>query len=261
MMRNIVRFLTAFPKIISARIGLREHRPCIGIAVSDAWPDRFQFRRLPYDLAIARARGNVCTFTPQDLPELDSKFACIDGLLLAGGEDVHPEHYGGDEDAVGKVNIERDELEMILLEEAARRRLPVLCVCRGAQLLAVWAGGRLESMDENTKMMKIHVSTLRRFARHRLCVKPGTRIFNILGDKPLKVNSFHHQTIIDPGKLHISAFTTRGSIEGVELEGDRFVVGVQWHPEFQAIFNLRHQALFSALVAAARDFRKEQRKD
>jgi len=242
---------TALPKIIKARKGCVPGKPCIGVAVSDSWPDRFQFRRLPYDLALARAQATVRTFIPDHIHELDSMLNDIDGLVIAGGEDIHPKHYSGDIEYLRSVNERRDHLELTLLDKAFERNLPVLCICRGAQLLAVWAGGKLESHDENSRLMKLHFSTVRSLARHRVIVKPGSRLQGIIGDAPMTVNSFHHQNITDSGKLIVTASTKQGLIEGIEMEGERFVIGVQWHPELQAFYRPRQQALFKALVAEA----------
>ncbi len=245
-------FLSAFPRIFHARVRFGSKCPSIGLAVSDAWPDRYQFRRLPYDLALARAGARVVTLVPSDLKRLDRMLEGIHGLVLAGGEDVHPKHYGEKEDSAGGTNLNRDTLEFTLLDKAARARIPVLCICRGAQLLSVWASGRLESQDHDPRRMKYHFSTVRRFAGHHVNMQPGTRLWDIFGDKPVYTNSFHHQRIVDPGRLRIAAVAGKKDIEGVELSDERFVVGVQWHPELQAIFSAANQRLFQALVDEAR---------
>ena len=86
MFKKIFLALTALPRIFNARVRFPSHKPCIGLAVSDDWPDRFEFRRLPYDLALARAGASVVTFRPQNFPELDKMLDSINGLVLAGGE-------------------------------------------------------------------------------------------------------------------------------------------------------------------------------
>lgn len=244
--------LSALPRIFHSRVRSGSRCPSIGLAVSDAWPDRYQFRRLPYDLALARAGARVVTWVPSDLNRLDRILEGIHGLVLAGGEDVHPKHYGKEENSAGVTNLNRDTFEFILLDKAAQARIPVLCICRGAQLLAVWASGRLESQDHDARRMKYHFSTVRRFAGHHVAMQPGTRLWNIFGDKPVYTNSFHHQRIVDPGRLRVAAVAGKKDIEGVELSDERFVVGVQWHPELQAIFSASNQRLFQALVDEAR---------
>ncbi len=245
-------FLSAFPRIFHARAGFCGRRPSIGLAVSDAWPDRYQFRRLPYDLALARAYGRVVTLVPSHLKRLDRILEGIHGLVLAGGEDVHPVYSGAKYHDTCVTNLDRDTFELMLLDKAAEARLPVLCICRGTQLLAVWAGGRLENQDLDPRRMKDHFSTVRRHAWHHVDMRPGTRLWDIFGGKPAHTNSFHHQVIADPGRLRIAAVAGKEDIEGVELTGERFVVGVQWHPELQAIFSDANQRLFHALVDEAR---------
>lgn len=245
-------FLSAIPRVFHARVRFAGKVPAIGLAVSDAWPDRYQFRRLPYDLALARAGARVVTLVPSHLKRLDRMLEGIHGLVLAGGEDVHPKHSGAEGHKAFDTNLDRDIFELMLLDKAAEARLPVLCICRGAQLLAVWAAGRLESQDHNAGRMKGHFSTFRRRAWHHVDMQPGTRLWNIFGGKPVYTNSFHHQVIVDPGRLRIAAVTGKEDIEGVELPGERFVIGVQWHPELQAIFSDANQKLFNALVDEAR---------
>ena len=243
---------SAMPRIIHARVRFDRKCPSIGLAVSDAWPDRYQFRRLPYDLALARSGARVVTLVPSDLKRLDRMLEDIHGLVLAGGEDVHPKHSGAKGHSPSDTNMGRDSFEFILLDKAAQLCLPVLCICRGAQLLAVWAAGRLENQDHDARRMKYHFSTFGRLARHHVDMRPGTRLWDIFGSKPVYTNSFHHQRIADPGRLRIAAVAGKADIEGVELPGERFVVGVQWHPELQAIFSDANQGLFRALVDEAR---------
>jgi len=245
-------FLSAMPRIFHARVRFGSKCPSIGLAVSDAWPDRYQFRRLPYDLALARSGARVVTLVPSHLKRIDRMLDGIHGLVLAGGEDVHSIHSGAEEHGSCDTNLDRDTFELALLDKAAEAGIPVLCICRGAQLLTVWAAGRLESQDHDAGRMKDHFSTVRRFAWHHVDMRPGTRLWNIFGDKPVYTNSFHHQVIIDPGRLRIAAVAGKEEIEGVELPGERFVVGVQWHPELQAIFSDANQRLFRALVDEAR---------
>lgn len=245
-------FFSALPRIFHARVRLGSRCPSIGLAVSDAWPDRYQFRRLPYDLALSRAGARVVTLVPSHLKRVDRMLEGIHGLVLAGGEDVHPKHYGAKEDSAGGTNLNRDTFEFTLLDKAAQARIPVLCICRGAQLLAVWAAGRLESQDHDARRMKYHFSTVRRFAGHHVNMRPGTRLWDIFGNKPVFTNSFHHQRVVDPGRLRVAAVARKEDIEGVELPGERFVVGVQWHPELQAIFSDANQRLFHAFVDEAR---------
>ncbi len=243
--------LSAFPRILHARMRSGNDCPSIGLAVSDAWPDRYQFRRLPYDLALARAGARVVTMAPSRAKHLDRIIANIHGLVLAGGEDIHPDHSGADEGDARSISLERDKFEMMLLDRAARRNIPVLCICRGAQLLAVWAGGRIECRHRDAAHAKGHISTPGRLAWHKVVAHPGSRLHDIFGGKPVFANSFHRYVITDAGRLRVSAVVGENDVEGVELAGERFVVGVQWHPELQAVFSEPNQKLFRALVHAS----------
>ena len=253
MFRKLWRFLSAAPRIVHARIRFGSKCPTIGLAVSDAWPDRFQFRRLPYDLALARAGARVITLVPSYMEEIDRIFDGIHGLVLAGGEDVDSKYSNAKSYGARDTNLGRDTFELLLLDRAAKAHIPVLCICRGAQLLALWAGGRLESQDHDKRRMKDHFSTFRKYAWHQVGMRPGTLLWNIFGDKPVYTNSFHHQVIIDPGRLRVSAVADREDIEGVEFSDERFVIGVQWHPELQAIFSDSNQKLFRVFVDEARN--------
>lgn len=251
-MKSIFSFLHDAPKIVSARRKSDGRRPCIGLAVSDVWQDRYQFRRLPYDLALARAGARIVTFSPVKLLHEEDKFRQLNGLVFTGGEDVNPSCYDGDIASTGKLNIERDIMELRLIEKAVLNKIPLLCICRGAQLLAVWAGGKLKSYDGDRRKMQAHFNPLWSFRRHVITLVPGSRLHCIYKEDRMNVNSFHHQTIADAGKLKVSAHWDGSMIEGVELPGDGFAVGVQWHPELLALFNFRHQALFNAFVEASR---------
>ncbi len=244
-------FVSAIPRIFHARVRLGRSCPTIGLAVSNAWPDRYQVRRLPYDLALARSGARVVTLVPSHMKRIDRMLKNIHGLVLAGGEDIHPEYSSAKRHDERALNLKRDIFELRLLDKAARAGIPVLCICRGAQLLAVWAAGRLESQDHDTGRMKDHFSTIRKFAWHHVNMLPGTRLSNIFDGKSIHTNSFHHQVIVDPGRLRIAAVAGKDEIEGVELADERFVVGVQWHPELQAIFSDANQKLFNALVDEA----------
>jgi Predicted glutamine amidotransferases len=252
MLKKGWTLVSAMPRIFHARVRFGGKCPSIGLAVSDAWPDRYQLRRLPYDLALARSGARVVTLVPSHLKKIDRMLDGIHGLVLAGGEDIHPIHAGAEKYDTYGTNLNRDTFELALLDKAAEAGIPVLCICRGAQLLAVWAGGRLESQDHDAARMSDHFSTIKRFAWHHVDMRHGARLENIFGGKPVYTNSFHHQVIVDPGRLSIAAVVGENEIEGVELPGERFVVGVQWHPELQAIFSDANQRLFHALVDEAR---------
>jgi len=161
------------------------------------------------------------------------------GLVLSGGEDLDPARYG--ERALpelGTVNPARDEMEFGALETALERRIPVLGICRGLQLLNVYFGGTLYQ-DVGTQFP----GALRHLQEeawglhsHEAHIVETSRLAEIVGGTRIRINSFHHQAIKDlaPGLVEV-ARAEDGLIEAVEARDHRWVLGVQWHPE-------RHEA-------------------
>jgi putative glutamine amidotransferase len=145
----------------------------------------------------------------------------------------------------------RDEFEARVLDAALARGLPVLGICRGAQLLAVHLGGAL-AQDLSafyTERPNPHTPLPRKLVR----TGDGTRLRAILDAERCRVNALHDQAIRDPGpRLEVAAREENGVIQAVERAGDGFVVGVQWHPEYLPLVK-RQQRLFRALADAAAD--------
>lgn len=159
-----------------------------------------------------------------------------DGLVLTGGGDVHPKHYGRADalDLVKEVNEERDQFEFSIIKEAMKRNLPLLGICRGAQVFNVALGGTLVPDIEHTGHPS-HASTDAVEREHDLEVVDGTVLAGIVGTKRGRVNTYHHQSIdqVAPG-FCVSARSVDGIVEAIEWEvaGQHpFLLMVQWHPE------------------------------
>ncbi len=187
--------------------------------------------------------------TPVMLPPVATwtaeRISFLDGLVIAGGADIDPATYGAERhEKTGEPRRDRDEAEFALVEAALKLDLPVLGVCRGMQVLNVALGGTLHQHVEG------HNPAPGVFEHTDVEVSPDTRLHAILGDRT-NVQCHHHQSLdrVADG-LRVTAQAPDGTVEAVELEAARFVVGVQSHPE-QDIEDLR---LFQALVAAAREF-------
>lgn len=181
----------------------------------------------------------------------------LDGLLLSGGEDVAPERYGATpHPALGDVDRVRDAFELDLFGAARERRLPVLAICRGIQLVNVALGGSLwQDIASERPEALAHTQTGGRENRtHAVTIVPGSCLATALGTTRLDVNSFHHQSIrnLAPG-LVVSASAPDGEVEGLEsAPGDPWLLGVQWHPEeFHGDTGAPDHGLFRALVQAA----------
>ena len=177
----------------------------------------------------------------------------IDALILSGGADIDPRHYGAaPHPKLGKLEPGRDEFEFALFAEARTRALPTLAICRGLQLANVAMGGTLWQDLPSEK--GAHPQSGSRAERvHEITVMEGSRLGDILRGPRHRVNSFHHQAIRDlaPG-LADPAWSSDGLIEGVEIFSGWWFIGVQWHPEeFWAEDDSSDLALFRALVREA----------
>jgi putative glutamine amidotransferase len=226
--------------------------PRIGLSLSRDWYDRSELNPAATGLALSRAGANVRNLDPDDQASLDRILDGLEGLVLVGGmDDVDPALFGGDPSKARFVERRRDDFEMELLRRAEARRMPVLALCRGAQLLAVAYGGALRPLEgEQAARHGISLSSL---AAHGVKIEARSRLEGLVGSGPFTVSSTHVQGIADAGpRLRVAARSDDGLIEAVELPGDRFVLGLQWHPEWEPLAGDRSLAPFRALVASCR---------
>lgn len=205
-----------------------------------------------YFHALERAGAAAVALAPVSDPQrlLDH----VHGLLLTGGTDVDPARYG---EARGRSTQEsdpvRDRFEADAIQAALGRGLPILGICRGAQVLNVALGGTLvqDIPSEVPQACRHDVQPEQRPA-HRVKVESDSRLARIIGGAELEVNSAHHQAIRRVGEgLRAAALSPDGLVEAVESTGHGWVIGVQWHPEALAEQAPAHQAIFDALVQAA----------
>lgn len=180
-----------------------------------------------------------------------------DGLLLTGGEDIHPSWYGADPSPLlSPPSQERDLFELALFAVARQRGLPILGICRGIQLINVALGGTLfQDLPSERPGSVDHSPSGSRSARsHPVRIQPGSRASAALDATSITVNSFHHQAIKDlaPG-LVATGWTDDGLIEAAETgAGVSWILAVQWHPEeMHADRRAPEHGLFSALVDEA----------
>ena len=170
--------------------------------------------------------------------------ADLDGILLPGSNtDVDPHYYGEEpHHRLGPVIPVKDETDMLVIEEAERRKLPVLAICFGMQVLNVVRGGTLiQDIESQVRKSNKHEQGLPSTRNsHGLTISPDSILAGLDSVKdartPIRVNSSHHQAIRTVGKgLSATAWALDGIIECVQdTRKDRFILGVQWHPEISA---------------------------
>ena len=178
----------------------------------------------------------------------------LHGLVLSGGADLDPAHYEeGPHPMTTGLHPERDEAELLLLEGALARALPVLAICRGMQILNVLRGGSLDQHVPERVGHDGHRVARGVFSEHRVTLAPGSRTAAIIGEEA-SVLSAHHQAPERLGEgLDAVGWAEDGTVEAVE-DPRRFVVGVLWHPE-----EGEDKRLFEALVDEARRYREAPR--
>lgn len=227
-------------------------QPSIGIPTYPPGADGRFFLATEYVHAVHRAGGLPILFPPvadHAAQWLDH----VDALLVPGGGDVDPARYGAPRgEMVYGVNPLRDTVELALVRAAFERRVPMLLICRGMQVLNVALGGTLhahipDAFGEST----VHRGPERAPTTHDVHVVSGTRLARILGTDTVPVTSLHHQAVdrLAPG-LRPGAYAPDGVMEACEAP-DRWVVAVQWHPECTADQDPVQRRLFEALIGEA----------
>jgi putative glutamine amidotransferase len=181
----------------------------------------------------------------------------LDGLLLTGGADIDPLHFGGQpHPTVYGIDARRDQLEIQAARWAAAEGVPFLGICRGIQVINVALGGTLHTHIPDQLADALRHDWFpdipRNYLAHAVNVEAGSRLERILGGQAFEVNSLHHQGIerVAPGLL-VAAYAPDRLVEAVEVPGHPFGIGVQWHPEW--IQEHAPQArLFQTFIDAAR---------
>jgi putative glutamine amidotransferase len=236
-------------------------------------------------LALFLQGGRAIRIQPQKgIPDED-----IHGLIIGGGADINPERYGsaeggnlfrGDENVSGlhkflvrvatvfffpiiyltrkllstkvhRIDDKRDDLELDLLERALEKRIPVLGICRGVQLINIYFGGTLynDIGAFYSEVPRIHSV----WPKKRICIERQSSLYQILGYRKGWVNALHHQAVDTLGEgLKVVAREDNGIIQAIEHKNEDFVLGVQWHPEYMPQIPSQ-RLIFEALVEKARE--------
>jgi len=245
-----------------------DHYPLIGISGSVSKNERELSVNACYTNGLIKAGALPVIISPHMEGEvLEACLDKLDGILLAGGNDVDPNRYGDEPlDELGEVNPLRDDFEIRLVRMAAGRGMPVFGICRGIQSMNVAMGGTLwqdlpsqyRSADGQPPMAHSQKRP-DHYPSHSVQVQKGTLLHRIAGADDLLVNSFHHQAIKDPASaLTVTAVSPDGVIEAVEVPSHPFFIGVQWHPELFLDRDEKAFALFKAFVNAAAAFQNKK---
>ena len=207
-----------------------------------------------YSEAVARAGGVVVQAQPiaQTTAAARELVARFDGVIIQGGGDIDPNRYGQKprSSAIYGISLEHDELEIAVIRAAIELDKPVLAICRGIQILNVALGGTLhQHLADVLADGESHWNK-----HHEINLEPNSRVANAMKTvAPKQSHSFHHQAIdkLAPG-LIVTGRAPDQTIEAVEHNAKKWIVGVQWHPEDDADTEPDQQNLFNGLVDATK---------
>lgn len=230
--------------------------PLIGVttylerAQQGVWDVRAAFLPEQYLTGVTDAGGIALLLPPQDPGSAEAAIAGMDGLILSGGADVAPELYGEERHPLtDPARVDRDAWELALFRAAERRRIPVLAICRGLQLVNVARGGTLQQhLPESlgTERYRLGGGV---FAENDIEVSDDTALAEVLGAGGVRVHSYHHQGIDRLGEgLVAAAHSDDGLVQAFVDTSAGHIVGIQWHPEE----NADDRRLFADLVSQAR---------
>lgn len=231
-------------------------RPIVGLttylqqAQTGVWDVRASFLPAVYLEGVTLAGGIATLLPPQPVDDtvVERVLDGLDGLVVTGGRDVDPAAYGqAPHERTDEPARDRDAWEFALVRGALARELPLLGICRGAQVLNVALGGTLHQHLPDVVGHYQHQLGNAVFNTSSIKTVPGTRLAALIGEST-DAQCYHHQAIAELGTgLMATAWDTDGVIEAFELPGSTFVVAVQWHPE-ERLDDLR---LFAGVVSAA----------
>ena len=240
------------------------HYTLIGISGSVSKSEKEMSIQTCYTNALMKAGALPVLLCPNmDDDMLSACLDTLDGVLLAGGNDIAPDRYGHDPiDELGEVNPLRDEFEGRLVRMAAQRKMPVFGICRGVQSMNVAMGGTLWQdvpsqyrTPEGGKGIAHSQTRADYYTSHRVKLEKDTLLYRVIGRDEIWVNTFHHQAVRDAAPaLRIGAHATDGLIESVEHTELPFFLGVQWHPERYFDRDETSMCLFTAFVNAAKEY-------
>jgi putative glutamine amidotransferase len=226
-------------------------KPVIGITVAHCTEELKSYPRAFYVESIRKAGGQAILLPlVKTVEEAQDILVLVDGLILSGGGDISPVIFKElPQSGIGGCLPDRDQSEILLAQIALQWDKPILGICRGIQVLAIAAGGKIiqDIFSQCSGAMQHQQTAPREYIWHEVELLES-RLKEVIGQKTIGVNSLHHQAVLSiPDDFRIDAIAADGIIEGIEKIGARFCIGVQWHPE--ALIGEDHSAkLFTEFV-------------
>lgn len=234
--------------------GLEEMKPIIGLTMYDI--DKKLDINNAYLHSIEQAGGIPICIPNATEETVETLLSRIDGLLLIGGADIDPFLFGEEPHAkIGSVVRDRDDSDLLLMNHAFKKQMPILGVCRGQQVMNVALGGTIiQDIPSQVDNALLHKQPSKRGELAHSVEVLTPKFKGIFETETFRVNTFHHQSVGKLGDgLKLSAVAKDGIIEGIEHESHPYCVSVQWHPEELAINgDVYAQRLFKSFVEACK---------
>lgn len=221
--------------------GRHQRKPRIGVTGNHRYwsPSWFSIR-----FAVLLAGGKPLRVSVRHEQDIDE----LDGLIVSGGDDIHPSLYGGETMPKADYDQPRDDLEKRFIKHALDKGLPMLGICRGYQLINAVLGGTLFGDIRGMRSKTSNFGTI--LPRKTACIEQNSYLGELLGSMNVRINSLHHQAVDETGEgLVVAARDLDDFIQAVECT-ERNIMGVQWHPEYLA-YHARQRRLFAWLVEKA----------
>ena len=170
------------------------------------------------------------------LDNIDPYLKIIDGLIITGGNfDISPSIYGLMNNKTYNEKLDRTKFEIEICKKSLKKNIPVLGICGGEQVLNICLGGTLFE-DINScipNSLNHEQSEPRNTTSHSVYIEPSSKLYSIIKEKKIYVNSAHHQSVDEPGEnISICAIAEDGVVEAIESKNYKWCFGMQWHPEF-----------------------------
>lgn len=244
-------------------------KPIIGITtggrtepyVTSKHYDEFYSTPAQYVDAVHRAGGTALLIPPSNT-DWNTLIDILDGVIITGGTDINPAEYDGNTENPNlyPADAERDRAELTFARHLiAEKQTPLLCICRGFQVLNVATGGTLHEHIPDIRKTDIHRNAEGLWQMQDVSIEPDSLTASVLGTTQVNSTSGHHQAVKDVGDgLRVVGTAPDGIIEAMEMPDHPWLIALQWHPEVTAMSDPTQQAIFDALVEQAK-IRKQQK--
>ncbi len=240
-----------------------DKKPLIGVtAWRNAESQQLRLKETYMD-AVYRA-GGLPVVLPclADEASIDALLDYLDGVLLSGGNDIHPRRYGEEVlPCCGEIDERRDEFELLLVKRAIERDMPIFGICRGFQVLAVALGATLfQDLEAQLGLPRENHRQEPPYDdyKHTVRFKEGSLLARITQTELMPANSMHHQAIKEASdRINIEGITMDGIIEAISMKGNDAVFAVEFHPEYLAPFSDFAARMFTYFVDKAGAYRQK----